>query len=131
MLAPLTPGTMPVSFTAGTATGQLSLDIAQGDLREIAVALDATGAAGMANILYSFGGVVVEILPTMTIAEVNAALSGSNQIVFMRTGTYQGDLNFSGSKSLSLARGRRVARSPSTGTSPSAAAETACAARAL
>ena len=97
VLAPLTPGTMPVSFTAGTATGQLSLDIAQGDLREIAVALDATGAAGMANILYTFGSTVVEILPTMTIAEVNAALSGSNQIVFMRTGTYQGDLNFSGS----------------------------------
>ena len=97
VLAPLTAGVQPVSFTAGTATGQLTLDIAQGDLREIAVALDGTGAGGMANVLYAFGGTVVEILPTMTNAQVNAALSGSNQIVFLRAGTYQGNLDFSGS----------------------------------
>lgn len=97
VLAPLVAGTSPVSFSAGTTTGQLSLDIAQGDLREIAVALDGSGAAAMANILYAFGGTVVEIVPTMTNAEVNAALSGSNLIVFLRSGTYQGDLNFSGS----------------------------------
>ena len=97
VLAPLTAGTTPVSFNVGITTGQLSLDIAEGDLREIGVALDNSGAAGMANILYAFGGTVVEILPTMSNAEVNAALSGSNQIVFLRTGTYQGDLNFSGS----------------------------------
>jgi hypothetical protein len=97
VLAPVVAGTTPVSFIAGTATGELSLNIAQGDLREVAVALDGSGAGTMANILYAFGGTVVEILPTMTNAEVNAALSGSNQIVFMRTGTYQGDLNFSGS----------------------------------
>jgi hypothetical protein len=97
VLAPLAAGTRAVSFSAGTATGQLSLEIAQGDLREIAVALDGSGAGGMANVLYAFGGTVVEIVPTMTNAEVNAALSGSNLIVFLRAGTYQGDLNFSGS----------------------------------
>jgi hypothetical protein len=96
-LAPLAAGVNPVSFSAGTATGQLSLDIVQGDLREIAVALDGTGAASMADIRYEFGSTVVEITPTMTNAEVNAALSGSNLIVFLRAGTYQGDLNFSGS----------------------------------
>jgi hypothetical protein len=97
VLAPLTAGISPVSFSAGAATGQLSLDIAQGDLREIAVALDGTGAGEMADVRYEFGGTVVEITPTMTNAEVNAALSGSNSIVFLRAGTYQGDLDFSGS----------------------------------
>ncbi|MCI0456613.1 MAG: hypothetical protein L0Z62_06490 [Gemmataceae bacterium] len=96
-LAPITAGTWPVSFNTGGASGQLSLDIAQGDLREIAVALDGTGAAGMADIRYAFGGTVTEITPAMTNAEVNAALSGSNLIVFMRAGTYEGDLEFSGS----------------------------------
>jgi len=97
VLAPVAAGTRSVSFSATAATGQLSLDIAQGDLREIAVALDGTGAGGMANLLYAFGGTVVEITPTMTNAQVNAALSGSDLIVFLRAGTYQGNLDFSGS----------------------------------
>jgi len=97
VLAPLAAGINPVSFSSGSATGQLSLDIAQGDLREIAVALDGSGAGEMANVHYEFGATVVEITATMTNAQVNAALSGSNQIVFLRAGTYQGDLNFSGS----------------------------------
>lgn len=96
-LAPVTAGTSPVSFSTSGASGQLSLDIAQNDLREIAVALDGTGAAEMADILYAFGGTVTEITPTMSNAEVNAALSGSNVIVFLRAGSYQGDLEFSGS----------------------------------
>jgi hypothetical protein len=97
VLAPLAAGVSPVSFSAGTATGQLNLDIAQGDLREVAVALDGSGAAGMANVRYIFGGTVVEITPTMTAAQVNTELARSNLIVFMRAGTYQADLNFSGS----------------------------------
>jgi hypothetical protein len=97
VLAPVTVGTRPVTFTAGAASGQLNLDIAQGDLREIAVSLDGAGAGSMANVLYAFGGTVLEITPAMTIAQVNAALAGSNQIVFLRAGTYSGDLNFSGS----------------------------------
>lgn len=96
-LAPITAGVRTASFTATDASGQLELDIAEGDLREIAVALDASGAASMANVLYAFGGTVVEITPDMTNAEVNAALAGSNLIVFLRAGTYVGDLEFSGS----------------------------------
>jgi hypothetical protein len=96
-LAPIPTGARPVSFTAGTTTGQLSLDIAEGDLREIAVALDGAGANTMADVRYIFGGTVVEITPTMSIAEVNAQLAGSNRIVFLRAGTYTGDLTFSGS----------------------------------
>lgn len=107
VLAPLTAGARPVSFSAGLATGQLSLDIAEGDLREIAVALDGSGAGEMANIHYAFGGTVVEITPAMSIAQVNAELSGSNRIVFLRAGTYQGDLNFSGSSVTLFGEGSR------------------------
>ena len=96
-LAPVTAGTWPVSFSTTGSGGQLSLEIAQGDLREIAVALNGTTAGSMANIGYAFGGTVTEITSTMTNAEVNAALAGSNQIVFLEAGTYQGDLNFAGS----------------------------------
>jgi hypothetical protein len=96
-LAPIPTGARPVSFGVGTTTGELSLDILDGDLREIAVALNGSGASTMADIRYIFGGTVVEITPSMTNAQVNAALAGSNLIVFMRAGTYVGDLNFSGS----------------------------------
>jgi hypothetical protein len=96
-LAPIPLGARPVSFTASSTAGELSLDIAQGDLREIAVALDGAGAGTMADVRYIFGGTVVEITPAMTIAQVNTELARSNLIVFLRAGTYTGDLNFSGS----------------------------------
>jgi hypothetical protein len=96
-LAPVPTGPRAVDFTVGASAGQLSLDIAQGDLWEIAVALDGSGASSMADVRYIFGGTVVEITPTMTIAQVNAELARSNLIVFLRAGTYAGDLNFSGS----------------------------------
>jgi hypothetical protein len=96
-LAPIPTGSRPVSFTDGTSSGQLTLDIAEGDLREIAVALNGAGAGSMADVRYIFGGTVVEISPTMTIAQVNAELAKSNLIVFLRAGTYTGNLNFSGS----------------------------------
>ena len=97
VLAPVTPGTRAVSFTAGSETGQLGFDVSLGELREIAVALDGTGASVMADVVYAFGGTVVEITPAMTIAQVNTELARSNLIVFLRSGTYQGDLDFSGS----------------------------------
>jgi hypothetical protein len=96
-LAPIPTGARAVSFSDGSSTGQLTLDIAEGDLREIAVALNGAGAGSMADVRYIFGGTVVEISPTMTIAQVNAELARSNLIVFLRAGTYTGDLNFSGS----------------------------------
>jgi hypothetical protein len=96
-LAPVPTGARAVSFSAGTSTGQLSLDIAQGDLREIAVALDGSSAGSMADVRYIFGGTVTEITPAMPITQVNTELARSNLIVFLRAGTYTGDLNFSGS----------------------------------
>ncbi|MGH7528599.1 MAG: hypothetical protein ACREMX_18040 [Gemmatimonadales bacterium] len=97
VLRPLSAGTNTVSFSSGGAGGQLGLDIAQGDLREVAVALDGTGANVMADVGYTFGGEVVELAPAMPLATVNAALARSNITVFLRAGTYQGDLAFSGS----------------------------------
>ena len=95
VLAPVEPGTRTASF--GSA-GELSLTISNGDLREVAVALDGSGASQMANVVHSFEGqTVVEITPGMTVADVNDELAKSNQIVLLRGGTYTGDLEFSGS----------------------------------
>jgi hypothetical protein len=97
VLGPLSAGTKTVSFSGSGDSGQLDLAIAPGDLREIAVALDGSGASVMANLQYAFGGEVVEITPAMSVQQVNAALARSNLIVFLRSGTYAGDLEFSGS----------------------------------
>jgi hypothetical protein len=95
VLGPVEAGTRTASFGS---TGELSLTISSGDLREVAIASDASGAAEMANVLYSFEGqTVVEITSGMTVADVNDELAKSNQIVLLRGGTYTGDLEFSGS----------------------------------
>lgn len=92
---PVEAGTRAVSFGS---TGELSLSISSGDLREVAVALDESGAARMANVAYQFDGqTVVEITPDMAISDVNDELAKSSQIVLLRGGTYTGDLEFSGS----------------------------------
>lgn len=41
---------------------------------------------------------VFEVSPTMTNAEVNDVLKVSARVVFLAGGTYQGDLDFSGSR---------------------------------
>jgi hypothetical protein len=49
VLASVAAGISPVSFSAGAATGQLSLDIAQGDLREIAASTWPPGSRRISN----------------------------------------------------------------------------------
>jgi hypothetical protein len=51
----------------------------------------------MARVVYAFGAQVVEIGPESSASEVNSALSGSNRIVLLSGGIYEGDLDFSGS----------------------------------
>lgn len=97
VLAPIAAGSRTLSLSGGGASGDAAVSIAEGDLREVAVALDDAGAAVMADVRYAFGGAVVEVGPSTPLAEVNAALSQSNVIVFFRSGTYTGDLQFSGS----------------------------------
>lgn len=96
-LSSVDPGTRSVSFDDASNSGSLSLEIADRDLREVAVALDADGAAEMANVEYAFGGEVVVITPEMSVQDVNDALARSNIIVFVEGGTYTGNVEFSGS----------------------------------
>ena len=93
VLSPLDAGTKTLSADGNDVT----VAIADRDLRELAVALDGGPASLMANVRYAFGGQVIEITPSMSLAEVNDALSQSNSIVFFRAGSYTGDLQFSGS----------------------------------
>lgn len=97
VLAPVEAGTKSVSFDDGSNSGSLSLEIADKDLLEVAVALDADGAAEMANVEFAFGGDVVVITSDMSVEDVNEALSESNIIVFVEGGTYTGNVEFSGS----------------------------------
>lgn len=97
VLAPVEPGTRSVAFDDGSNSGTLSLEIADQDLREVAVALDGDGAAQMANVEYAFSGEVVVITPDMSVEDVNEALGESNIIVLVEGGTYTGNVDFSGS----------------------------------
>ncbi|MEX0692444.1 MAG: hypothetical protein WD934_01825 [Gemmatimonadales bacterium] len=97
VLAPVEPGTRILSLNGGGLQGTVTVTIVDRDLREVAVALTAGGAGLMTNVRYAFGGAVVEVTPTMTIAAVNEALAASNSVVFFGAGTYTGDLVFSGS----------------------------------
>lgn len=98
VFAAVDSGTHSVSFSDGEgSTGQLSLTLNARDLMEVAVALTDSGAAEMASVPYEFGGEVVEITSDMPVSDVNEALANSNRIVFVRGGTYTGDINFSGS----------------------------------
>ena len=93
VLSSVEPGAKTLSVDGNDVT----VSIADKDLRELAIALDGGSASVMANVQYAFSGQVVEITPSMSLAEVNSALSQSNTIVFFRAGTYTGDLQFSGS----------------------------------
>lgn len=98
VLGPVAPGQKTLAVSGGSQSGQVSVGIAPQELRELAVALNPSGAAVMANVPYEFGGRVVEVTPTMPIAQVNTALADSSLIVFFRTGTYTGDLVVAGSR---------------------------------
>jgi hypothetical protein len=97
VLNPVTPGARTVSLQGSGLSGSAGVSIAERDLHEIALALTANGAAIMADVRYAFGGEVVEITPNTPLDQVNAQLARSNVIVFLRGGTYTGDLEFSGS----------------------------------
>lgn len=88
VLPEVTPGARTLSLSGGGSSGQLAESILEGDLEEIAVALDAGGASVMAEVAYRLGGQVVEITPSTPIDSVNALLSQSNIIVFFRGGQY-------------------------------------------
>lgn len=97
VLADVTAGTRTIALSSGAMNDSVSVTIGEGDLHEVAVALNSSGATIMRNIEYDLSGEVVEVLPTTPLADVNELLGQSNIIVFFRGGTYTGDLAFSGS----------------------------------
>lgn len=105
VLAPVPPGERTLSFQASGVAGDVVVPIEEGDLLEVVVALTEGGAATMASVRYAFGGEVVELTPDTPPAEVNHALSESNVIVFLRGGTYTGDLEFTGSNVILFGEG--------------------------
>jgi hypothetical protein len=108
VLGTVAAGTRTVGVTDPLGnTGQVALTIDEQDLREVAVALDGSGAEVMAEVVYRFGGEVVEITPAMSIVDVNNALARSNVIVLLQSGSYTGDLEFSGSNVTLFGEGAR------------------------
>ena len=93
VLSPVAPG----AKTLSVGGNDVSVSIADKALHEVAIASVGGSASVMANVGYALGGQVVEITTSMSLADVNSALSQSNTIVFFRAGTYTGDLQFSGS----------------------------------
>lgn len=107
VLSPIAAGSKSLSFSGSGTGGSITASISERDLREIAVATSGSTAGVMANVQYAFGGTVVEITPSSPLSEVNDALSRSNTIVFFRSGTYTGDLEFSGSNVTLFGEGTR------------------------
>jgi hypothetical protein len=97
VLAPVTAGARTIELAGDGVGGQVSVTIGEGELREVAIASDGDTAQVMLDIDYKTDQ-VVEVTPEMSIEDVNAALSDSDRVVFVRGGTYVGDLDFSGSR---------------------------------
>lgn len=96
VLAPVTAGARTITVS-GAATGSFTVTVADGTLREVALATDTDRAELMVNVDYK-ADQVMEVNPSMTNAEVNDILKPSDRVVFFKGGVYQGDLDFSGSR---------------------------------
>jgi len=97
VLAPVTAGTRTVTVSGAVDGGTFSVMVADGTLREVALAADTGRAELMVNVDYK-ADQVFEVGPTMSNAEVNSVLAVSDRVVLFRGGLYQGDLDFSGSR---------------------------------
>jgi hypothetical protein len=97
VLAPVEAGNRALAFSGGGIDGALVEGIADRDLVELVVAGEGDRVERMARIVYAFGGQVVELSADTPVDVVNDALASSDQIVLLAGGTYEGDLEFSGS----------------------------------
>ena len=97
VLAPVTPGMRTITVSGAVAGGTFSVMIADRTLREVALATDAGRAQVMVDVDYK-ADQAVEVSPTMSNADVNNVLAVSDRVVFFHGGSYQGDLDFSGSR---------------------------------
>jgi hypothetical protein len=97
VLGPLTPGMRTVSLSGSELTGSFAVMMTDGELREIALAAEDARAEIMVQVDYKSDR-VTEITPAMSNAAVNDTLAVSDTVIFFGGGTYQGDLDFSGSR---------------------------------
>ncbi|MFW5926078.1 MAG: hypothetical protein ACOCV4_07910 [Myxococcota bacterium] len=97
VLSPVEAGDRTLSLSDGGITGSVVEGISEKDLVEVAIAGDGDRVERMARVVYPFGAEVVELTADTPVAEVNDALANSNRIVLLEGGTYEGDLEFSGS----------------------------------
>jgi hypothetical protein len=97
VLAPVTAGTRTITVSGAVAGGDFTVLVADKTLRELALATDAGRAEVMVNVDYK-ADQSFQVNATMTNAQVNDILAVSDRVVFFEGGTYQGDLDFSGSR---------------------------------
>ena len=97
VLAPLSAGARTIAVSGGGIDGTFTVMMGTGELREVALAAEATRAELMLDIDYKTDR-VIEISPAMSNAQVNEALRVSDRVVFLAGGVYTGDLEFSGSR---------------------------------
>lgn len=97
VLSPVEAGSRTLALSGEGIDGSLVEGIADMDLVELAIAGEGDRVERMARVVYPFGAEVVELTAETPISEVNDALANSNRIVLLEGGTYEGDLEFSGS----------------------------------
>ncbi len=97
VLAPLTAGARTFTVKGSGIDASFTVTLTAGALREIALAADGGTAQVMLDIDYKTDR-VVELTPDMPNSAVNDALKVSDRVVFLKGGTYTGDLDFGGSR---------------------------------
>lgn len=97
VLAPVTAGARTITVGGAVSGGTVSVMVADRTLREVALAVDSGRAEVMVNVDYK-ADQAIELDPAMSSAEVNSALATSDRVVFMKGGTYRGDIVFGGSR---------------------------------
>lgn len=105
VLAPLEAGVRTLALGSLTFDASVTVEMQQDALHELAIAADGDSASIMSEVVWPFASDVVEVLPDMTVDEVNAALADSGSVVFFAGGTYTGDLVFAGSNVILFGEG--------------------------
>jgi hypothetical protein len=98
VLVPVTAGSKLLTASGTGAGGQVTVSLGAEEFRELALSVTGSAVTMMANVDHDFEGEIVQVTPSTAISEVNAALARSDVIVFFRSGSYTGNLTFSGSR---------------------------------
>ena len=110
VLADVEPGQRSLAFDGSGLAAEHQLEIDDGDLREVAIALEGDRAEVMSLAVFALGGDLVEVPPDTPHGDVEDALGDSGTIVLFEDGLYEGDLDFSGSNVTLFGAGTRGGR---------------------